>query len=119
MSAILGLMLLASYDSSVLTVDLTTIDPIEEQKTEWMQKLALCESGGNDLIKVWDSNSKWSVGRYQYQYLTWAKYSKRFGTTRENITDGKLQDKVTRYVLDTIGSGDWYNCSKTLGKYPS
>lgn len=47
-----------------------------------------------------------------------------FGTTRDNITDGDLQDKVTRYVLDTKGSGDWYNCTKTVSSklgfaYPS
>lgn len=124
--AALGLLFTAHLAPMTLTVNLETVpivDPIEIKKQEWMFALAKCESGGNDTIKVWDTNSKWSVGRYQYQYSTWLKYSKRFGTTRENITNGELQDEVTRYVLDTTGSGDWYNCAKaikkSLGEYPS
>ena len=99
------------------------VAPPEQSPQElWMDALANCESMGSTTIRVWDTNNQWSVGKYQYQYRTWLKYSKRFGTTKENITDGELQDKVTRYVLDTIGSGDWHNCGKivrkALGPYP-
>lgn len=119
MLAVLTLMMVAGFDPSVLTVP---HDPIEEQKVAWMNALADCESGGNDTVKVWDTNSQWSVGKYQYQYRTWLKYSKKFGTTRENITDGDLQDKVTRYILDHGGRDNWFNCANRvetkLGEYP-
>lgn len=48
---------------------------------------------------------------------SWLNYKKQ-GATEENIGDPVMQDKITRYVLDTKGSGDWYNCSKKLGAYP-
>src|ERR1035437_3173188 len=99
MSAILGLMLLASYDSSVLTVDLTTVDPIEEQKVEWMQKLQECENI-NHVPKILDSNGYYSYADFMYQMSTWLKYGEKFGTTKDNISSSTLQWKVTRYVLD-------------------
>lgn len=93
-----------------------------DPKEVWLHALAQCESQGSTTIKVWDSNNKWSIGKYQYQYATWAKYSKLFGTTRENITDGDLQDKVTRYILDNGGEDNWYTCSRIvqrdIGPYP-
>lgn len=109
--------LMLAIPSSVLSVYLPP-DP----QLVWMSALAECESMGSTTIKVWDTNNKWSVGKYQYQYATWLKYSKLFGTTRQNITDGDLQDKVTRYILDNGGEDNWYNCNrivkKSLGSYP-
>ncbi len=87
-----------------------------------MDALAQCESHASTTVKIWDTNNRWSVGKFQYQYATWLTYSKQFGTTRENITDGDLQDTVTRYILDnpkeTGGWKNWFNCTKTIGGYP-
>lgn len=116
MPLFLVLLLTTSYNPSVLTVPETTPQEI------WMSKLADCESGASTTMRTWDTNNRWSIGKYQYQFSTWAKYSVRFGTTRENITDGDLQDKVTRYILDTKGWQDWVTCGaktvKKLGAYP-
>lgn len=121
LALIVSLMMTAPMHPSVLNVPSTPNVEID-QKEIWIDALAQCESHGSTTVKAWDVNSRWSVGKYQYQYQTWLMYSKRFGTTRENITDGELQDKVTRYILDTKGWGDWYNCGRgvvqRLGSYP-
>lgn len=122
LGVLLGILMIPS-NPAILTVPVETVDPIVTQKEVWMGALAKCESGGDPTIKVWDTNQKWSIGKYQYQYATWAKYATLFGTTKDNISDGDLQDKVTRYILDTKGTDDWFNCSKIvvseLGKYPT
>lgn len=87
-----------------------------------MDALAHCESHASTTVRILDVNDRWSVGKYQYQYATWLAYSKQFGTTAENITDGDLQDRVTRYILDHGGWKNWYNCarkvSRSIGQYP-
>jgi len=119
LALLMGMMLSVNVDPSKLTVPITSF---VDTKQVWMSALSDCESMGSTTIKVWDTNNQWSIGKYQYQYGTWLKYSKKFGTTKANITDGALQDVVTHYVLDTYGSGDWYNCTKiiqkSLGSYP-
>lgn len=102
----------SSFNPQVLTVDLSVAPTPQEI---WLSSLADCESGASTTIKVWDSNNKWSIGKYQYQYATWAKYG-WMGTTRENITDGNLQDKVTRYILDHHGEDNWFTCSRQVEK---
>lgn len=88
-----------------------------------MLKLNQCENpSGNPNIKILDVNGWYSYGDFQYQMPTWLRYSKTMGTTKENINDPILQWAVTRHILDTKGSGDWWNCSKKveklLGPYP-
>lgn len=122
MPLLLNILFLTGFDPSVLTVPIVHAEQVD-QKQIWQEALAECESGGDENAKVIDTNGYWSRGRYQYQLSTWLRYSELFGTTRENIFNGDLQDKVTRYVLDTYGSSDWMNCTrqvkKTLGEYPS
>lgn len=120
---VVSLMMTVPLDPSKLTVPIVPyVEP--DPKEIWMATLAQCESGASTTIRIWDTNNRWSVGKYQYQYATWLKYSAMFGTTRQNITDGELQDKVTRYVLDTKGwQQDWVTCGartvQRLGTYPS
>lgn len=56
-----------------------------------------------------------------WQMSSWLEY-KKLGATKKNITDDKMQDKITKYVLDNEGERRWYWCSKKLdkriGKYP-
>lgn len=119
LALIVGLMMV-DFNPAVLTVPIVVATTTPQQV--WMKSLANCESTGSTTIRVWDTNNRWSVGKYQYQYATWLLYSEKFGTTRENITDGDLQDEVTQYILETKGYGDWWNCGrkteKLLGAYP-
>ena len=89
---------------------------------QWVHALALCESGGRDTIKVFDSNKKYSYGRLQFQAQTWLSYSDEFGTSMDNIYDGELQEVVATYILNNGGYRNWLNCSravsKKLGPYP-
>lgn len=53
---------------------------------------------------------------------TWLGYSKLFGTSKENIYDPLLQERVARYLLDRGESHHWANCARKteakLGPYP-
>lgn len=103
---------------NILSPHLTVpIDPLEEARSEWQNALAQCESGGDPTIKVLDTNNYYSYGKYQYQMKTWLKY-KNLGTSKENIYDEDLQDRVTAHILNTKGSSDWWNCTKAIGPYP-
>ena len=101
-------------DTSVLTVPVATTTPQEI----WIDKLAMCESHGNDSAAIVDTNGYWSRGRFQFQLATWLHYGKAYGATRANIFDGELQEKVVREMLDAGGWRHWYNCGKRLGPYP-
>ena len=103
--------LVLATNSSVLSVPL----PPSPQEL-WMDALHQCENP-DDIPRVWDSNHQWSYGKYQWQMRSWLNYKKQ-GATKENISDPKMQDVITRYVLDTKSSSDWWNCSKKLGDYP-
>jgi len=123
MPLIFSLLLAVNIISPNLSQSIVSTIPTPQDV--WMQALAQRESGGDDKIKVLDVDGYYSYGRYNYHMSTWLKYSKLFGTTKENIYDGTLQDAVTRYILDTKGSSDWYNSTKyienvlKLGPYPS
>ena|SRR3990167_1774627 len=99
------------------------LDPIEIKKEQWIDALANCESGGNEKIKILDTNLKYSYGLFQFQLATWIEYGKDFGATRQNISSSTLQRKVARSMLDDGGWRHWYHCSnlieKKLGLYPS
>lgn len=102
-------------NTSALTVDLTTVpivDPIEVQKNIFIEKLINCESGWNEKIKVLDTDGYYSYGLGQFHMVTWLKYGKAFGATKENIYDGELQQKVIRKMLDDGGANHWYVCSR-------
>lgn len=113
--------MMGSFNPSVLTVPIAEAAP--DPQVVWMDALAQHESGDDCTLKHLDTNGYYSYSKYQYQMSTWLKYSKLFGTTKENIYSCVLQDTVTRYILDTKGSQDWYNSTlfleKTLGPYPS
>jgi hypothetical protein len=101
-------------NSPVLTVPI--IDPIEIQKNIFINKLIDCESGGNEKIKVLDTDGYYSYGLGQFHMATWLKYGKELGTTRANIFDGELQREVIRQMLDDGGASHWYVCSKVARK---
>ena len=104
-------------DTTVLTVDLTTvpiISPFEIKKEAWIDALHLCENK-YDVPKILDTNGYYSYGKYMWQMRSWLRYT-ALGTTRENIMDEGMQDKITRHVLDMGGWKNWYNCGKMLNK---
>jgi hypothetical protein len=50
-----------------------------------------------------------------WQMRSWLNYKKQ-GATKENINDAIMQDKITRYVLDTKGWRDWLVCGRLVSK---
>lgn len=109
--------------SSPATLTLPPALLVVDSQALWMDSLSQCESLGSTTIKILDTNHYYSYGKYQYQMGTWLPYSKLFGTTKENIYDGSLQDTVTRHILDTDGwKGYWNVCgalvTKNHGAYP-
>lgn len=114
---LLAVLFLVPSDPSKLALPPFPPDP----QQVWMNALHQCENHEN-VPKVWDTNDEWSYGKYQWQMRSWLRYEKQ-GATKENISDDTMQDVITRYVLNTIGDGDWYNCSKvvrkSLGAFPS
>jgi len=120
--AVVTAMMNASFNLDVLSPQIAYAAELSSQQV-WMNALAQHESGSNCTLKILDTNDYYSYGKYQYQMATWLKYSKLFGTTKQNIYSCTLQDAVTKYILDTKGSSDWYNSTlfleKTLGSYPS
>lgn len=83
----------------------------------------MCESRGDPQAAIVDTNGYWSRGILQFQLATWLAYADRFGTTRENVFDPELQEKVAIYILDNGGWRNWYTCAqkveKRLGAWPS
>lgn len=114
LALLMGLAFSVNVDPSRLSV------PAPDPKEVWIEALHQCENPDN-VEKVWDSNHQWSYGKYQWQMRSWLNYKKQ-GATKDNILDEEMQDKITRYVLDTKGSSDWLNCSRlvsrALGSYP-
>lgn len=95
--------------------------PKQDLKADWIAELHLCENRGNT-PRILDVNGKYSYGYVMYQMETWLTYSKRFGTTPENIKDKDLQIEVTKYILDNGGWKNWWTCAIStkakLGAYP-
>lgn len=114
------LLALGTHDPALLTVPL--VEATSTPQEIWIDKLAWCESRGDDNAAIIDTNGYWSRGRFQFQLATWLAYGKKYGATRENIFDGELQEKVVREMLDNGGWRHWYNCGKAvraeIGDYP-
>jgi len=81
-----------------------------------IKKLAYCESTYNPKAIHYNDGGvgKHSIGILQYQPDTWTRYTREMGVVlnRESTLD---QIKVSNYVVENYGTGDWYNCSKKLG----
>ena len=118
--AFLAGLIMATGSSHILTVPAEMMVVPIDPKEVWIDKLIACESGGNEKIKVLDTNGYYSHGLVQFQMKTWLSFGKKFGTTKKNIYDGELQKKVVRAMLDDGGWKHWYQCSKIIGdEYPA
>ncbi len=105
-----------------------TVQSVAEPKTEltakqeiWLGKLADCESGGREDIKILDSNSLHSYGVFQYQMATWLEQSKKYGLDyrEKDIYNYQKQKLLTHLILSDGGESHWLNCHKKIGtKYP-
>lgn len=113
--ALMGFLLSASFNPSILTVNLeTVVEATTTPQEVWLDALHQCENE-YDVPKILDTNGYYSYGKYMWQMRSWLRYT-ALGTTRENIMDEEMQDKITRHVLDTGGWKNWYNCGKMLNK---
>lgn len=90
----------------------------------FLDKLAECESQGNDYAKVLDTNSKYSYGRYQFQRQTWEMALAKYNLAPQAepaeyinlIFDGELQRKAAELMLkEKDGWKHWTVCSKRIG----
>ncbi len=121
---LIAVLTLVPSNPTVLTVPAiqakVEVNEIDKRKEWWMWRLHECENP-NNVPSIIDSNGLRSTGKYMWQMRSWLNY-KKLGATEENISNPAMQDKITRYVLDTEGESKWYNCSKrldrTIGKSP-
>jgi hypothetical protein len=100
-------------------------DKIEAMKADVLDRLQKCESGGKEVSIVFDSNSKPSVGNFQWQPHSFIHYyQKQHGVklTERQAVIKALDDNEARalasYVIFETDKGvakDWFNCSKWHG----
>lgn len=118
MPFLLALLLTVNLTPSVLTVPILDTP---DAKSVWIDALHQCENQ-NDRPRILDSNNKYSYGFVMFQMDTWLEFGKKFGATRDNISDDDLQETVARDMLDHGLWRHWYNCgklvTKKLGAYP-
>lgn len=92
----------------------------------WLDKLAMCESGGRADIKILDSNKKWSYGILQYQRQTFIAYTRKY-----NLLPSAEDDEIMNFIYDPDyqkmlakkmimdgGAHHWRNCVNKIGKPP-
>lgn len=98
----------------------TTTPQISAKQDIYLAKIVECESGGNETIKVVDSNGYYSYGAFQFQKGTFLSQSDLYslGYTDKDIFDYRKQKYLAHLMLKDGGEGHWYNCTKNLGKYP-
>jgi len=88
----------------------------------WVYHLHQCENP-NNVVKVLDSNDKYSYGYVQFQMSSWLSYGKEFGATKDNIGDKDLQIQVAEDMLNKGLWRHWRTCAtkvtKKYGAYPS
>jgi hypothetical protein len=90
--------------------------------TQWVEKLAKCESSNNPkAVNQFDGGSA-SLGYVQYKKTTWAMYNKKFNLpyTEEQIWDKEAQIAVTKEIITNEPNGykNWYNCTNAIGLPP-
>lgn len=93
--------------------------PIDENLKKKIEILANCESSSRPLIKILDTNNRYSYGILQFQMQTWLSYGKLYDieTTEENIYNGDLQKELAYRMIQDKNSNwnHWYNCSTKHG----
>jgi len=106
------------------SVDLPKTELTREEE-EYLKKLEQCESGGSTTIRILDTNSEYSTGRYQFQDQTFLTYGQKYGliatsTTeaRPLIFDGDLQQEIAIRMLRAGEQKHWYNCTNKIGNFP-
>lgn len=85
-------------------------EPVEDIDI-MLDRLAMCESSGNENAIVLDVNNLYSMGLYQYQMPTWIRY----GMSPDDIYDGEKQRELTKKIIEQGGWENWYNCGIKIG----
>ena len=96
------------------------VKTIDQMKSDVLDRLAKCESGGKETTIVFDSNGKASVGNYQWQLASFRHYYEKMTgkkiTDREAaimaLDDVKARELASYVIFETEkgGSRDWVNC---------
>lgn len=98
---------------------------VDQLKGELLDQLKTCESG-NGAVITFDSNSKASIGSYQFQIATVQHYKKLLDgetLTNKEAVYLALDDESARQLASQIifqskdGLDNWYNCSVKHGLY--
>lgn len=103
--------------------------PTHKQKV-WLHTLQFCESRGREVIKIMDSNNRYSYGLMMFQMETFMREGKKYGILDKGLTVTEaekiiynidLQEKIAHQMLLNGGERNWYNCwTKKMNKekYP-
>jgi hypothetical protein len=92
-------------------------------KHAWIHQLGMCESSWRPSLKHLDSNNYYSYGALQFQMGTWLGVGSLYAsTTKSNIYDPVMQEKVAIALIEKGESWRWKTCfrktTKKLGPYP-
>ena len=108
---------------SQLTVELQELKK-EEKTTNFIEYLAICESGNTPNIIHWNDKNITgypSYGKYGYQPHTFLNFGKKYGlfpkefSLKESMTlimNGSLQDEITKRAIEDNQHRHWLNCWK-------
>lgn len=105
----------------VLATSTPQVSYLTAKQDIYLSRLAQCESGGKENIKILDSNNQFSYSVYQFQMQTWKEQSAKYGLnyTEADIYDYAKQKYLAHLMLKDGGERNWYNCTTPLGKYPN
>lgn len=110
----------ALKDQYVEPHKLTASEELELKLSDWLDKLAQCESGGNSKALNANDGGSRSVGLLQFKDSTFIAYSRKYnlGYSSKDIWDGEKQKHVALHMLlDNIkNQNQWYNCSNKIGR---
>lgn len=89
----------------------------------WLHHLGMCESRWRPNLKHLDSNNYYSYGALQFQMGTWLGVGGLYAsTTKKNIYDAALQEKVATALINKGDSWRWKTCfritSRKYGPWP-
>ena len=103
-----------------VAITVEKIDYATEAQSIYLEKLLGCESAGSTTVKVLDTNSRYSYGKYQFQMATWLGQSEHYKLDykEEDIFDGDKQRYLAHLMLSDGGMRHWYVCTRPLGSFP-
>lgn len=95
--------------------------PVESATDVWIDKLELCESGGNPMaINQRDLDGTPSYGAFQFKPGTFTSYAKAYGVAGALMNESAQREIVFHMTQDSSTNWHWQfpDCTKKLGLPP-